>query len=82
MYFWCTSGEDGTRIEALTDAQVKDRLREIERGQDSATFLSSLPSSDKGYWITGIDDAVVLLRGSVVVPKAVQRVTEYSLEEE
>lgn len=79
MFFWCSSGEDGTRIEELTESEVQARLNEIARGDRFATFLKEIPEDDKGCWMHVPEDAVVIVKGEIVVPKEKTRVTEYEL---
>lgn len=76
-YFWCTSTEDGTHIEPLTEAELTERLKEVAEGEWSADFLDKVPDSDKGYWMDVGDSPVVIIKGAIVVPKATKRVTEY-----
>jgi len=64
MYFWCSSGEDGTLIEEMQEADVRKRLQQIEK----VTFLSQVPESD-GCWIHVSDDAVLLIKGEAICPK-------------
>ena len=78
-YFWCTSGEDGTRIEPVDREEVLRRLREVLRGDRRATFLTQIPSEDGGCW-RAPEDAVVIIKGDVTVPKERVRITEYDLE--
>lgn len=80
MYFWIDSGEDGTRVLALSKEQLDKRLKAITTGDYKATFLDTVPNEDKGCWTGVPEDAALILKGEVVVPKAMSKVTEYSVD--
>lgn len=78
-FFWCTSGEDGTRLEPLSSPQLAERLREVERGDyGKVVFLDRIPEDDNGCW-NAPDDAVVLIKGEIVVPEPEKVVTRYKV---
>lgn len=82
-YFIITSGEDGLGIEGpLTAAEVEARITPDEHGStyygSDASFASTIPKIDKGCFMAP-EGTTVILRGTIVVPKPVQRVTKYTL---
>ena len=79
MYFWCESGEDGTRMRMMSEADVRVRLAAIIRQGEGATFLREVPQSDRGCWRCVPEDAVLIIKGEIVVPEPKERVTEYVL---
>lgn len=79
-YFWCTSGEDGTSIEPLTENQLRKRLKEVASGDyGKVLFLKTIPDADNGCWMGVPDNSVVVIRGDIIVPQAKQRITEYEI---
>lgn len=77
-YFWIESTEDGIAIYELSKSEVHEQIRERTvgvRAESLPRFLDALPNN-MNY---GGEHDVVLIRGAVVVPKPVQRVTEYEL---
>jgi hypothetical protein len=82
MYFWCESGEDGTSIAMLNEAQIAKRLEEVAAGDwGKVEFLSTIPRNDKGCWMGVPERAVVVIKGEIVTPKATQVVKAYTLEQ-
>jgi hypothetical protein len=84
-YFILTSGEDGTRIEQVTEAELHKRITPDKHGDHyysgskPTVFLGSVPEDDKGCW-RGVDDnAVLVIKGDIIIPQAVQTVTKYEL---
>lgn len=79
-YFWCRSGEDGTDIEQLTKQQLEKRLADFVKDEEEPpTFLTRIPESDKGCWYAN-ENAVVVIKGEIVVPKAVQVATRFEVD--
>jgi hypothetical protein len=78
-YFWCTSGEDGTRIQPMNESEIQHTLDSITKGFQKATFLDKIPESDGACWIRVPDDAVVIISGEIIVPKAEQVAVKYKL---
>lgn len=77
MYFWMTSGEDGTSIKPMTKKELMKQLDE-EDG-DCYDFLSEIPDEDKGCW-QAPEGAVVILKGKIIVPRAVEKVTKLEID--
>jgi hypothetical protein len=69
--------EDGdTRIRRLAPEALTERLDEAYWGED-VTILEHLPEyGDPNYWPA---PALLILPGTIVVPKPVQTVTQWSL---
>ena len=83
-YFLIRSGEDGTRIQQLTEKQLLQQIEPDENGDyyygAQLEFLKEIPESDKGFWIDVNDNAAVLIKGEIVVPKQKTVVQRYELE--
>lgn len=78
-FFWIRSGEDGTRIEPLSQKQVEQRLDDVSKGYERATFITEVPKSDGGCWMNVPEDAVLIVKGEIVVPIPEKVVTQYKL---
>ena len=79
QYFLLRSGEDGTSITPLSDVQIEKLLADLATGTESYTFLDHIPDNDKGCLMTKADNSAVIIRGQIIVPKAVEVVTRYEL---
>ena len=80
-YFILTSSEDGISIETMSKEDMEKSLRKNEWGS-KVKFLKQVPEIDKGcFWLeNGEEDAVLIIKGEIIVPKPVKTVTEYELE--
>lgn len=79
-YFVLTSGEDGISISMISKKELEKSLKEKDWG-DKVKFLDRVPDIDKGCWGQDEDEeAIIIIKGEIVVPKAVKRVTEYEVE--
>ena len=76
-YFWMSSGEDGTSITPLTKKELLERLE--EENSDGQEFLSEIPDEDKGCW-RAHENAVVIIKGRIIVPRAVEKVTKLEID--
>jgi len=80
-YFVITSGDDGIHIVTLPKHEIEKRITEQYYGSD-ALLLDKLPLIDNGYFsIPGKGDQtpVLIIKGEIVVPKPVEKVTRYEL---
>ena len=84
MYFLIHSGEDGINIEALTQEEVLKRITPNEDGETyygvDVEILKNIPSIDKGYFVTNKEDSILIIKGEIIVPRAVNMVTKYTLK--
>ena len=89
VYFVITGDHGPINIVALTKDELEKRLRERYYTGDKApvnvTFLTKIPDIDKGYFFWSRhgerpDHPILVIKGRIVVPKAVERVTEYQVE--
>jgi hypothetical protein len=79
-YFVITCTEDGIAIQTVKSAAAVGSLLE-ER--PSCEFLQAVPGIDKGYFYhpKGIsDDAVLIIKGEVVIPKPTKVVERWEVE--
>ncbi len=83
-YFIVTSGEDGTKIEGPFDQQ--EVLKRITPDQNGSTHYGSglvcykrIPDSDKGIWIGTSSNPMVIIKGDIVLPEVVTKITEFKL---
>lgn len=79
MYFWCTSGEDGTRILSLTRESLLKRLDDCVHEGIPVKFLDYVPADDKGCWIGEPENSVLIIRGTIEVPRPVTKVTKLTI---
>lgn len=85
--FIITSSEDGINIEGpLTTAEIQRRITPDKDGETyygtKPIFADRMPHTEDGYFNDSrFPDGriVVILRGSVIVPEVVTKVTEYKL---
>ncbi len=80
-YFVITSSEDGINIETLSKHEIEKRVTEHYYGAH-ALLLDKLPRIADGYFSIpekGDRTPVLIIRGEIVVPKPVERVTRYEL---
>jgi hypothetical protein len=85
IFFIITSTEDGLKVERLTRTDLENRLKESYYG-DSKTFATDRAFTKNAY---GIDienfsdcigsDGMIIIKGSLVQPKAIEVVTRYEI---
>lgn len=89
QFFVITSTEDGISITGpYTAAEVQKKITPDEHGEtwygSNPTFADKMPHTEDGHFNDSrFPDAgriVVILRGSIIVPTPVARVTEYKLD--
>lgn len=74
MTYYVIHNSDGdTLITALTEDELKKRLTEQYWGP--VGFLSKLSENDTNYW----GENILIINGDIVVPNAVQTITEYNV---
>lgn len=84
-YFVITSGEDGIMVEKVSDTVLEQRLNNNHYTGDTGpapTFLKEIPGIDKGYFVwsrVSPANPMLIIKGDIVIPKTVERVTEYKL---
>jgi len=82
-YYLLHSGEDGTTVDCLNEAELLARITPTKFGDTyygcNLQFLSYVPTSDKGCWTGVPENSVLIIKGDVVVPKPITTVTEWSL---
>lgn len=74
MYYVIHNSDGDTHVEELDSQTLKARLDEKYYGEDT-DFLRTIVSSDTNYW----GEKLMIIKGSIVVPKPVQTVTEYEI---
>lgn len=81
-YFLILNGEDGTTVEQCTREEIEERITPDadEDGEDGLVFLSKIPDDDKGCWMVDAENAAILIKGEIIVPRAVQVTTKYEVE--
>lgn len=76
-YFVITNSDGDTQIERLTGAQLRERLAQSYWGEAEPRFYDTVfDRTDPAYWNDG---TLLIIRGDVFVPQAVQRTTEWSV---
>ena len=76
-YFLLYGNEDGGHIKQLSQAELLQEIHDdYEETEDSPEFAAEIPDSNMFYW----GEAMVIIKGEIVVPQARQVVTEYVIE--
>lgn len=79
-YFVVTSIEGGLNIQMISKAELEKRLSQQYYGE-RIKLLDFLPPIDDGCFDPdSAEKAVVVIKGEVIMPQAVQKVTEYRVE--
>ena len=82
-YFILSSGEDGTSISGPMPEEALLKYLQADLEDDEPhTILTKVPDSDKGCWMDVPEDAILIIKGDIVVPKKKQVVTKYTLDDE
>ena len=78
-YFVITSGEDGISISPMSKEELEKGLKEDDWGK--VKFLKQIPEIDKGCWYDDEDEpSILIIKGEIIVPKPVKKVTQYEIE--
>ena len=83
-YYIIHSGEDGLGIEEVTKEELLERItpnmaEEGETYYGDPEILSKMPECDDGYFV-GHNNALVIIKGKIISPKAKKVVTEFEVE--
>ena len=77
MYFVIHNSDGDTTIDRITKSQLEARLNDEDYYAD-AEFLSEVPDElDTNYWP---ENAHIIIKGRVIVPKSVSKVTAFEVE--
>ena len=86
QYFVAYQTDDGVRIDGpLTREHLLNRISpDEEDGSTTYTagqpvFLDAIPEYDGACWMRTHENALLIVKGEIVVPKPVQRVTKYEV---
>lgn len=72
-YFVIRNSDGDTYVDEVSEEVLKKRLAEEHYGPTG--FLQKITGNDTNYW----GDKILIIKGSIVIPQAVQTVTEYKL---
>lgn len=72
-YFVIRNSDGDTYVNEVSEEDLKHQLAEGYYGP--VGFLKKVPGNDTNYW----GENILIIKGSVVVPQAVQTITEYKL---
>lgn len=76
MYFVIRNSDGDTRIRQMTAEELKKALKEENWGSDPDFIQpNSKYDSDTNYW----GNALMIIKGEIIVPKPKQTVTEYEV---
>jgi hypothetical protein len=65
----------------LSATELDHQLKEVASGDwGDVKFLSKIPRADKGCWESD-EGSVVIIKGRIVVPAAVETVTRFAIKE-
>jgi hypothetical protein len=73
-YFLITAYNGRARVYKLTKEALLERLNDPEEGPTD--FLSDITNDNPNYW----GESVVIIKGEIVTPRAVERVVKYEVE--
>ena len=81
-YFIVTSNEGGTKVVQIAFDELLERITPNKDGEtyygDKPEFLSEVPEFEGGYWQAG-NQALLIIKGEIVVPKPVDVIKKYTL---
>ena len=72
-YFVIRNSDGNTTVHVYDKEHL---LHDIQAGEFGSAFQELPENSDTNYW----DDCVLIIKGSIVTPKAVDVVTKYNIE--
>ena len=83
-YFILRSGEDGTSIDGpFTEVEALKRVQPNSDGECyygvAPQFLHEVPKSDGGCWMNVPENALLIIKGEIIVPKEEKVVTRLKL---
>jgi hypothetical protein len=82
-YFVVRSGEDRTVIEKMSKDRLTKLITPDENGDTdygkNITFLNTIPDNDDGYWIGVPNNSLLIIKGEIIIPKAVKVVIKMEL---
>lgn len=74
-YFVISNSDGDTTVEEISKTELLKRIADCDYGHGD--FLTQLPqNTDTNYWGEG----VLIIKGTIVTPKAEQVVTKYNIE--
>lgn len=72
QYFLIQNSDGDTLISAYTQTELQRALTE----EKFTSFLPEIPALDTSYW----DNQPLIIKGRIIVPRAVQVATEYEVD--
>lgn len=76
-YFVISNSDGDTTVRAISKQQLLKNIEEGDYGENANEILSFIPeNTDTNYWGRG----VLIIKGTIVVPKAEQVVTKYNID--
>ncbi len=77
-YFIICSDEDGMDIYQYSREELEELLNDEDH--EKTHFFDHVPTSDKGCWTEGPENSILIIKGEIIVPKAVTKVTKFEVE--
>lgn len=85
QYFLLHSGESHITIQVLSPSELLKTITPDEGGNTyygpDLHFCTSVPDCDDGYFVNVPDNTILIVYGTIVVPKPEEVVTRYALPE-
>jgi hypothetical protein len=75
-YFVITNSDGDTNVETINKEELLIRINDGYYGSGREVFDKLPKENDTNYW----GDGVLIIKGSIVSPKPITKITEYTIE--
>ena len=84
-YFVLRSDEDETKIDGpFTKTELLNRITPDDEGVtwygETLKFTARIPESDGGCWIAPEGTAIIIIKGRIVIPRAVKQIVKIDVD--
>jgi len=76
-YFLIYQDDEEATVKRVTEKELKEMLKEMIENEEEVIFLKKIESTDPAYWE---ENAYLLIKGEIIVPKPKEVVTEYEID--
>lgn len=76
QYFVITNSDGDTHVDVLNKEELLKRINEGYYGSNREIFDKLPKESDTNYW----GDGILIIKGSLVSPKPISKITEYTID--
>jgi hypothetical protein len=74
-YFMIYNYDGDTKVREYTKKQLEQELEKEEFYNSNKNFLTKISDPDTNYW----GENPIIIKGQIVVPKIIEKVTKYEL---